>query len=159
MPWYVLYTKPKSEKKVADTLEKMGVEVYCPLRTEVRQWSDRKKKIRVPLFTSYVFVNLLEHERDQVFEVPGAVRYLFWLRKPAVVKDQEIKTIKKWLDEGNIEEISISHLSPGDKVVITSGNFKEQEAIIRHVDKKRVRLILPSMDCTVNVKVADISPV
>ena len=60
MAWYVLYTNPKAEKKVAEQLTKIGVINYCPLIKKVHQWSDRKKKIEIPLFTSYVFVNIDE---------------------------------------------------------------------------------------------------
>ena len=56
MPWYVIYTKPKNEKKVAERLQQIEIEVFCPLVTVVKQWSDRKKKIQIPLFNSYVFV-------------------------------------------------------------------------------------------------------
>ena len=49
MPWYALYTQPRQEKKVVSRLEQLGIEVYCPLLIQVRQWSDRKKKVEVPL--------------------------------------------------------------------------------------------------------------
>ena len=57
MNWYVLYTKPKWEKKVAEQLQAMGIDCYCPLVMKERQWSDRKKKVEMPLFNSYVFVH------------------------------------------------------------------------------------------------------
>lgn len=75
MNWYVIYTKPKWEKKVAEQLADAGIECYCPLITQVRQWSDRKKKVVVPLFNSYVFVRLEDCDRNLVFQSPGAVRY------------------------------------------------------------------------------------
>ena len=79
MPWYVLYTKSRQEKKVTEALNLLGVNAYCPVVTTMKQWSDRKKKVEEPLIKSYVFVNLEESNRDIVFEVPGVVRYLFWL--------------------------------------------------------------------------------
>ncbi len=81
MNWYVVYTKPKWEKKVAEQLKNAGVECYCPLIVKIHQWSDRKKKVEVPLFNSYVFVRLAEEDRNLVFQSTGAVRYLFWLGK------------------------------------------------------------------------------
>jgi len=54
--WYVVYTTPRGEKKANHRLEEKGIETYLPLRKTIRQWSDRKKKIEVPLFTSYLFV-------------------------------------------------------------------------------------------------------
>ena len=73
MNWYVVYTKPKWEKKVAEQLINSGIECYCPLITQVRQWSDRKKKVEVPLFNSYVFVQLPDAERNKVFQSVGVV--------------------------------------------------------------------------------------
>lgn len=154
--WYVIYTKPKAEKKVAEGLEKLSVEVYCPLITQVRQWSDRKKKVTVPLFTSYVFVKLREKERQKVFQIPGVLKYLYWLGRPAVVREAEIETIRKWLNEEEVENVQVENLSPGDKVLIKSGVLKDQEAIIREAGPKRVRLILVKLGCTVSVRTRDI---
>src|SRR6218665_2017808 len=113
MNWYVVYTKPKWEKKVADKLKQAGIECYCPLITQVKQWSDRKKKIEVPLFNSYVFVQLADSERNSVFQVAGVVRYLFWLGKPAIVKDQEIEIIKTSIKAPNISDVSVSEIQVG----------------------------------------------
>ena len=117
MDWKVLYVKPRNEKKVATLLENLGVTVYCPLVTEVRQWSDRKKKVQVPLLNSYVFVQIEEKERELVFQVPGVVRYLFWLQKPAIVRDSEIQLMKDWLTGENVKA-EVEQLQPGDKMKI-----------------------------------------
>ncbi|MEN9907231.1 MAG: hypothetical protein RLZZ540_372 [Bacteroidota bacterium] len=152
MNWYVVYTKPKWEKKVAEQLTERGVECYCPLITQVRQWSDRKKKVEVPLFNSYIFVRLAEADRNLVFQSSGAVHYLFWLGKPAIVRDEEINTIKKWLTTPDQYEISISSLQVGDKVTLESGPFKSQEAIVQEVTKNNYILVLESMGCVLKMK-------
>ncbi|GHA48968.1 hypothetical protein GCM10007103_32280 [Salinimicrobium marinum] len=156
--WYVLYTRPKAEKRVAETLEKVQIEVYCPMTTEIRQWSDRKKKITVPLFRSYVFVRLKEKDRHKVFEVPGVVRYLYWLGKPAVVRDLEIEIIKNWISQETVEELVIHQLSEGERIRILSGAFKDEEAIIEKIGPKRVRLILIRLGCIVNARIKDLIP-
>lgn len=155
MNWYAIYTKPRWEKKVAQRLQESGIETYCPCVTEVRQWSDRKKKVTTPLFKSYVFVRLTEKQRSLVFDVPGVVQYIFWLGKPAIIRDCEIETIRKWLEEDNVEDVEISHLTQGDKITIASGSFKGQEAIIDKVGKKRLRLLLKSLDCVISVKTSE----
>ena len=76
-------------------LNDLGVEVYCPVKTEVRQWSDRKKKVIVPVLPSMVLVHLKETDRDQVFLVPGVLRYLFWLGKAAQVSSKEISIFNR----------------------------------------------------------------
>ena len=155
MNWYALYTKPRWEKKVALELEKQDIETYCPQITEVRQWSDRKKKVTTPLFKSYVFVHLAEKDRAKVFDTPGVVQYLFWLNKPAIVRDEEIDTIKSWLEDERVEDVEVGHLTPGDKLIIANGSFKGKEAIVQKIGKKRMKLILKSLGLVVNVRVSD----
>lgn len=156
MSWYVLYCRSRNEKKIAIALEKMGIEVYCPMVSEVKQWSDRKKKVSEPLFTSYVFVKLRERDREQVFQVTGVVRYLFWLGKPALVKEQEIQTIRNWVEDDNILEMVVADFSPGDRMTLPNGAFKDQEVIIKEVGKNKMRLVLLGLGCTVTVKIKDV---
>ena len=68
MAWYVIRTKPQHEIKTANLLDALGLEVYCPVLTEVRQWTDRKKKVTLPLFRTYIFANLDVKNRNQVYE-------------------------------------------------------------------------------------------
>lgn len=151
MNWYVVYTKPKWEKKVAEQLTNLGVECYCPLITKVQQWSDRKKKVKVPLFNSYVFVQLEEKERDLVFQSAGVVRYLFWLGKPAIVRDEEIATIKKWLSTPDQCDVSVAAFQIGDKITVESGPFISQEGIVQEITNSHYVLVLESLGCTLRM--------
>ncbi|MFV5698741.1 UpxY family transcription antiterminator [Flavobacterium sp. ZT3R17] len=152
MNWYVVYTKPKWEKKVAEQLRNIGIECYCPLITQVRQWSDRKKKVEVPLFNSYVFVQLPEVDRNLVFQSAGAVRYLFWLGKPAIVRDEEINIIKKGLDGSDNCEVSLVPFQVGDKIELDSGPFSTQTAIVQEVNNTHYILVLESLGCVLKMK-------
>ena len=96
--WFVIYTKPRTEIKVSQRLSVLGIENYTPNRMEVRQWSDRKKKILVPLLPSMVLVSLNEKEINKVFEVAGVVRYLFENQKRAEVSNEEVMAMKYYLD-------------------------------------------------------------
>jgi len=107
--WHVLYTKPRNEKKVAERLSDAGYSVYCPLQKVRRQWSDRVKVVEEPLFKGYLFIKIEEKIRDEVFSFPGTVRYLFWLRRPAVVREEEIHTIQKWLGEYDLPDNSLGN--------------------------------------------------
>ena len=144
MPWFALYTRPKNEKKVTEQLVKLGIEVYCPLVTQVKQWSDRKKKVETPLISSYVFVNLEEKERNKVFEAFGVVRYLFWLGKPAVIRDEEIYLLKDSLKEV-ISTFEISEIKPGDMMNISRGPFQGKEGVVKAVEKNKIQLILKEL--------------
>lgn len=152
MNWYVVYTKPKQEKKVAERLTQIGIECYCPIVTQVKQWSDRKKKIEVPLFNSYVFVQLQEGDRNSVFQIAGVVRYLFWLGKPAIVRDEEIKSIKDSLKGANVAEVSVSSIQVGDRIKLESGAFSNQSAIVQEVSNTHYILVLESLGCVLKIK-------
>ncbi|MBF4517643.1 UpxY family transcription antiterminator [Flavobacterium sp. ANB] len=152
MSWYVIYTKPKWEKKVAEKLNQIGIECYCPVTIQIKQWSDRKKKVEVPLFNSYVFVQLLEKDRNSVFQIAGVVRYLYWLGKPAIVRDEEIESIKNNLASPNISEVSVSSIQVGDRIKLESGAFSNQEAIVKEVSKTHYILVLEALGCVLKIK-------
>lgn len=151
MPWYVLYTKAKQEKKVADGLKQIGIEAYCPMATVVKQWSDRKKKVEVPLLNSYVFVSIAERQRDSVFAVPGIVRYLFWLGKPAVVRDNEIFALQKSL-EGVVTSFEVIPLQKKELIVIASGPFQGLEGIVTQINKSTIQVALQELGFLVSIK-------
>ncbi len=152
MNWYVVYTKPRWEKKVADQLNKIGIKCYCPLIIQMRQWSDRKKKVEVPLFNSYVFVQLEDLDRNLVFQIPGVIRYLFWLGKPAIVRDEEIRIIKSSIESPAISEISVAPFKIGDKIKLDSGAFSSQDAIVREISNTHYTLVLESLGCVLKIK-------
>src|SRR5690625_3678238 len=91
--WRVLYVNSRAEKKVAERLAAKGFEVFCPLRTTLRQWSDRKKKVRVPYFPSYVFVRYEEKDRLSVVETPGVVGLENYLHRQAVLREKEMQYV------------------------------------------------------------------
>jgi transcriptional antiterminator RfaH len=144
MNWHVIYTKPKWEKKVAEQLEQAGIEVYCPMVNQIKQWSDRKKKVITPLIPSYVFVNIEEKNRNDVFDIPGVVRYLFWLGKPALVREVEIQTLQESLKE-SLTAVAISAYKPGDTISIPEGPFKGKEGTIKQVKKNKLQLVLKEL--------------
>lgn len=150
MAWYVLYTKSRQEKKVADALEAIGIEAFCPLVTVVKQWSDRKKKVQLPLINSYIFVNIEDCNRDEVFKVSGIVRYLFWLGKPAVVRAIEIETLRVSLD-GVIASFEIEEIRKDSFVTLEEGPFKGAEGIVKHLNKNSMQLLLVELGFLVTI--------
>jgi transcription antitermination factor NusG len=130
--WFVLCTKPRNELKVTERLTRIGVEVYTPTKIEVRQWSDRKKKILVPLLPSMVLVQLLEKEVEAVFDVPGAVRFLFEHGKRASVSNEEVLAMKSYLE--TVVQKESKTLAVGDLVKVP---LLEQEAILLSIKGKK----------------------
>ena len=130
--WFVLCTKPRNELKVTERLTRIGVEVYTPTKVEVRQWSDRKKKVSIPLLPSMVLVKLLAKEVDVVFDVPGAVRFLFEHGKRASVSNEEVLAMKSYLQM--LVEKESKTLAVGDLVKVP---LLEQEAILLSIKGKK----------------------
>lgn len=137
--WFVIYTRSRAEKKTAASLEKMGIQVYCPLRKTRRKWSDRWKWVEEPLFTSYLFIRIEESRREEIFHVPSVVRYVYWLGKPAKVRDEELDELRKWLGEYEHESISIL-FKPKDEVRVSSGPLMDVKGMV--VQQKGQTLIL-----------------
>jgi transcription antitermination factor NusG len=127
--WKVIYTKPRAEKKVEERLINYGIDAYCPVKEEIKQWSDRKKKILVPVLPSMVLVNIDEKERNKVFDIPGVSRYMFWLGKHAIVKEEEVDSLKNLLNQNNIISHDTTALKVGEKIVVPG--FENQSGIIK----------------------------
>ena len=146
--WFVLYTKPKQELRIVDELSKIGIYSYCPTVKMIKQYSDRKKKIERPLIPSYIMVYIEESKRKSVFSIPGIVRYLFWLGKPAIVHENEINIMKKHL-EGVYSNISISKLNIGQLFKIPEGPLAGNKGKIVEIKRNKVKLELASLGMTV----------
>ncbi|WP_020601248.1 UpxY family transcription antiterminator [Spirosoma panaciterrae] len=154
MPWFVLYTKSRSEKLVARGLIQKGIQVYCPLRKVKRKWSDRFKIVEEPLFRSYCFVHLEENERASVFGVPGVVGYLHWLKKPAIVKPKEIDLIRDMLNDFDHDSLEVVNFDAADRLKITSGAFMDQEGEVVSANGKRLMIKLDSLSMFIAIDIS-----
>lgn len=150
--WYAVYTKPRWEKKVAGLITKAGIENYCPLRKSVRQWSDRKKIVEEPLFNSYVFVRISNKQHAAIREIDGVVNFVYWLQKPAVIRDEDIEIVKRFLNEYSNVRIERTIVNVHDRVKIVNGPFMEFEANVIKVNNKTVKVILPSIGFTMTAE-------
>ena len=119
--WYALYTKPRWEKKIHKSLQNKGIESYCPLNKVRRKWSDRIKVIEEPLFKSYIFVRVEEAMKTEVRYVDGVLNYVYWNGKPAIVKDEEIIEIKRFMSEYDEVEVKAIDINPADEVMVNAG--------------------------------------
>lgn len=145
--WYAIYTKPRWEKKIDSVLIRKGIESWCPLQKVKRQWSDRKKIVEEPLFKSYVFVRIDDTERSKVLMTDGALNFVYYLGKPAVIKDEEVENIKLYLAEkdARITIISDEGFSSGDLVKVNYGVFMDQEGTVVRGGKKKVYVQLQGL--------------
>lgn len=151
-PWLVIYTRPKSEKKLAEQLRSDGIEAYCPTQQVVKQWSDRKKKIEVPLLPSMLLVNVNDNDRYKVFHRQNALRYLFWLGKPAEVTPEEVETLRALVEDSRYENFGLEKLQPGEKLDMTEMGFENVEGTVKFVNDKECWIILENLGYIVKFK-------
>ncbi len=149
--WLVAYTKPRWEKKLAEQLAAKGFEVYCPTQRVKRRWSDRSKWIDQPLFSSHIFVYLEPERRDAIYFTPGFVRFLFWNKQPAQVRETEIETLKRWLNDFDHDAISVQSLATGSRVSVTSGPLQGREATVLEQRGTKLELYLEDLQVKVSV--------
>jgi len=75
--WYAIYCRSRHEKSVHSELQQKGIESSLPLISVTHQWSDRRKKVEVPLFRSYVFVKIdIKNEKLPVLTTSGVVKFV-----------------------------------------------------------------------------------
>ena len=143
--WFALYTKPRWEKKVAKDLTDRGFVVYCPLNKVLRQWSDRKKIVYEPLFKGYVFVKTDDEGRLGVRKTTGVVNFVYWNGKPAVVRQDEIEIIQRFLSEFSNVEVENVQIHVNKKVLIKNGLLVNYEGIVLEVLGNRAKVLIESM--------------
>jgi len=127
--WNVVYTYPNCEQKVFDGLLEKNINAYLPCHTVIRQWSDRKKRMNVPLFANYVFVYVSQMERYHVLSVPGITRFICFDGRPAPIPEKQINVIRMILD-GNFDVTPEPFYSVGDNVKVIRGPLAGLEGML-----------------------------
>ncbi len=143
--WLAVYTRPRWEKKVNQLLTEKGLESYCPLNKVRRKWSDRIKIVEEPLFKSYVFVKVDDEDRTTVRMTNGAINFVYWNGKPAVIREKEIIAIKKFLNEYENVEAIPADLKINQRVRITNGMMMDQEGKVLDIRRKTAKVAIDSL--------------
>lgn len=146
--WLVVYTRPRWEKKVDRLLQMQGIESYCPVKKVTNQWADRKKQVSLPLFNSYVFVRINEREAYKVKQTLGVMNFVYYMAKPAVIKDQVIDKIKEYTRNcPDVEVVNLQDINTGDRIRVKKGLFFDQEGTVIRVQGKNVILVFDHLNC------------
>ncbi len=154
LKWYAVYTRPRFEKQVTQRLLEQGIEAYLPMIKTMRQWSDRKKMVEIPLFSSYVFVNIDRKYYDQVLQTFGVVKYISFEGKAATIPAEQIDQLKIIVNSNEKIETTWETRKKGDKVMVTSGSLKGLRGeLITDGDRKKVLVRIDSIDQNLIVEV------
>ncbi|MEJ2544916.1 MAG: UpxY family transcription antiterminator [Calditrichaceae bacterium] len=138
--WYALYTRPRHEKKVLELLLEKKQEVFLPTVTQIRLWKDRKKKVEMPLFPSYIFVNFDYRNRFDILQTHGVVKVVNFKGEPAMVPDWQIESLKTMLEHPETLRTE-NFVKPGETVEVTQGPFKGMRGMVKTL-KGDTRLIV-----------------
>ena len=142
--WFVIVTKPQNEKKVELQLNQIGIPAYCPVRTEIRQWSDRAKKIKVPLLPSMLLVKIPNNLRNIVFDFPGVRRYLYWQGKPAIVKEHEVEVLRQ-VSGSNFKSAKLHKLRAGSKLDLSTFGIPYSNGTVKYTSGNQCWVVIDSL--------------
>jgi transcription antitermination factor NusG len=152
--WYAVYTRPRFEKQILKGLREQGIEGYLPLIKTMRQWSDRKKMVEVPLFNSYVFVHINRSSYDKVLQTHGVVKYVTFEGKAATIPADQIDNLKIIVNSNEKVETTWESRRKGDEVVVTAGSLKGLKGeLITDGDRKKVLVRIQGIDQNLIVEV------
>lgn len=155
MTWKVIYVNSRAEKKVGERLQEKGIECYVPLKKELKQWSDRKKTVLLPMITGYVFVKPTAIQRDKVLQEPGVLQFVRYNSADAIIREIEIKTLKSIEEKGYYVEGDFgASLKIGDAATIQHGQFKGLKGIIKSsATEEQFYIAIDSIDFCLTIRV------
>lgn len=127
--WYVAYICVRHEKRVAEHLQRSGVESYLPLYRATHYWKRRRAEVELPLFPGYVFVRISLAERLRVLSVPSVVHLVGNGGIPLPLADEEIEAIRGCLFRGAQVEPA-EYLRSGSRVRVMAGPLSGLEGVV-----------------------------
>jgi len=151
--WMAIYTRPRAEKKVEQRLQQAGIESYLPLKKCKRRWSDRSKVVEMPLISSYVFVKCSEQERINVLQTAGVVNFVFYRGKPAVIREEEMQRMWKFLADYGRMKLKVARFEPGQKVTVKAGPLTGKNGEVLYTKNTRVGIRLETLGLQIQAEV------
>ncbi len=156
--WYAVYTRPRYEKKVEKLLNEKNIICYLPMIKTLRQWSDRRKWVEIPLFNSYVFVSvdIGSDEKFQVMNLPGVVRFISFEGAPVVIPEQQIDNIRWILSTDVVSESLPEEISAGSMVEITKGPLRGLKAeMVQYNNRKRIIIRVDQLNQSLEIQIPE----
>jgi transcription antitermination factor NusG len=155
VPWFVAYSRPRHEKHIAHQLQERGVSSFVPLYTSVRRWKDRRKRLELPLFPGYVFVQIELRSKLELLRLPGIVDFIRFQGQPVPVPSREIETLRRSLGAAALLSPH-PYLQAGRKVRIRQGALDGVEGIfVRRRGQTRVVLSVSLIQRSVAIEIEE----
>jgi transcription elongation factor/antiterminator RfaH len=141
--WYAVQTRARNEKAVCERLQEQGLATFLPLVTEVRRWSDRKKRVELPLFSCYVFVKLTfsnSDERMRVYRTSGVFRIVSMRGEAVPIPDEQIDALRTVVTQ-QVPWSAHPFLKIGQRVRIRGGSLEGVEGVLLSRNGDRTLII------------------
>jgi len=160
--WYALYTRSRFEKKMLGELTDRNIEVFLPMREILSRWKDRRKRVWFPLFPGYIFVHQINtpENRYRVLNIPGAVRFVGHGGKALPVPDDQIESVRRFL-ESSIAIDPYPYIQVGSRVEVIAGPLKGIQGILigkRSKFRFVVQVDLIQQAISVEIDASDVQP-
>jgi transcription antitermination factor NusG len=158
--WYAVYTCARHEKKIAEQFEQRAIEQFLPLYETVHRWKDRRMRLQLPLFPSYVFVRIALSDQLKVLKTPGVVRLVSFNGKPVPLPELEISALQRGLLSGLRAE-PYPHVAPGRRVRIKAGPLCGlMGKLVRRKENYRIVISVDSINRSIlcEVSLEDVEP-
>ena len=154
--WYAVYVRSRHEKSVYSALLDKGIDASLPMMTVVRKWSDRKKKMQIPLFRGYVFVKIdVNIDNLNVLQTAGVVKFIGIRNKPSRIPDEQIHWMHMLVAESAIVRAE-KEIPTGQRVRVMMGPFKGIKGVVRRVgSRSRLVVLIESIMQAISI---DIKP-
>ncbi len=154
--WYVVYVKSRSEKKAEAELQQKNIETYLPIQRKLRQWSDRKKWVEMPLISGYLFVHISRKEYDLVLRSNYVVSFVRFEGKAAIIQDCQIESLKIMLNQKDLEiTVSQETLEIGQQIEVVSGALIGlQGKLVKIKGKNKVAIIIEQLGYSATIEIS-----
>lgn len=143
--WIAAYTRPKSEKKAAVELAKSDIETYVPIQTQIREWSDRRKKVEVVVIPMILFAKVAAEDILTVKKHPLIINVLGYpgRKQPANIPEEQIFNLKYMLKDADSPVTFIEHpFNLTDTVRVTRGNLVGLIGKIERITEGKTKLVV-----------------
>jgi transcription termination/antitermination protein NusG len=141
--WYAVQTRARNEKVISERFQEQGLTTFLPLVTEIRRWSDRKKKVELPLFSCYVFVKLVvsnNEERMRVYRTNGVFGIVSMRGEAIPIPEEQINALRAVVAQ-DVPWSAHPFLKIGQRVRIRGGSLEGVEGVLLSRNGDRTLII------------------
>jgi transcription antitermination factor NusG len=143
--WYIIYTKAKCEKKVASIFTKKRIENFIPMNSKQATSGRKRKIVQKPLFESYLFANMEEHEIKKIKMLDGVVNLVYWKQNPAIIHKEEIEVMKDFTSHHEDITLERTKVNVNDVAKVIDGSTYSMDGNVLIVKNTTLKVNLPSL--------------